>query len=189
MKERKLITDEQLVERIKKGDDKSFEVLFKRYYTDLCNYVFGLVGDEEAAKDLVNECLVKIWDIRQYIRIEKTFRVYIFSFVHKRSLNYLRHRNIQLKHVQEEQERNTFETNFDSADNPLQLLELTELKERISIAINSLPDKCGEIFKLSRFENMSYNEIAEQLNISITTVRTQMSRALEKLRVVLNSNR
>lgn len=188
MKEKKLITDEQLVERIKNGHDKSFEVLFKRYYTDLCNYVFGLVGDEEAAKDLVNECFVKIWDIRQYIRIEKTFRVYMFSFVHKRSLNYLRHRNIQLKHVQEEQERNTFEINFDSTDNPLHQLELEELKERISTAIDSLPEKCAEIFRLSRFENKSYNEIATQLNISITTVRTQMSRALEKLRMALEKD-
>ena len=188
MKDRKLITDEQLVARMKNGSDKSFEVLFKRYYTDLCKYVFGLVGNEEAAKDLVNECFLKIWDIRQYIRITKTFRVYIFSFVHKRSLNYLRHRNIQLKHAQEEQEKNTFETNFDSADNPLQQLELEELKGRISNAIDSLPEKCAEIFKLSRFENKSYSEIAEQLDISITTVRTQMGRALEKLRLELRNN-
>ena len=176
--------DNWLIKRLVEGDYKAFTTLFKRYFTDLCNYSNGIIANEEAAKDIVVDCYLKIWDNHKELEIKNSFRVYIFGFVHKRSLNYLRHRAVQIKY---QQEKRMLEMDVDYQNSPLKSIEVSELKEKITSSIASLPEKCQEIFKLSRFEDKTYDEIAQELDISIGTVRTQMSRALEKLRKALRS--
>ena len=169
-----------LLGRIRKNDEKSFEILFNKYYADLCIYAHGIVNDEEASKDIVVESFMKIWETRGRIKIKQSFKVYMFRLVHNRSLNHVRHQNVRTNY------RNTIAreaslNDYDQKDHPLHHLELSELRGRIDMAIKSLPEKCRKIFEMNRFDDKTYKEIANHFDITISTVQTQVRRALERI--------
>ena len=130
----------------------------------------------DTAKDIVHNVFVNLWEKRDQLDASTSFKSYLFTAVHNRSLNYIRD---QKKFDKNEFVPETNEAiNYESADS----LETTELQKKINNAIDSLPEKCREIFLLNRFEELKYQEIADKLNISIKTVETQMSKALKTLR-------
>ena len=104
-------------------------------------------------------------------------------------MDYLKHLNVE-NEFKKERIKKVLESGnsaFNSIDHPLDGLITKELENAIKNAIENLPEKCREIFELSRFKGLKYREIADKLNISVKTVETQMSRALESLRKKLDN--
>ena len=135
------------------------------------------VKDFEAAREVVQEAFLTLWEKREEIDMEKSVKTYLSTSVRNRSLNHLR-------------DNKKFDSGLlgvegiypERADAPVDKLEELELKEKIDTAIKELPEKCREVFILNRHEHLKYQEIADRLEISVKTVETQMSKALKHLR-------
>ena len=162
-------------------DDLYFEAIFKEYFKPLTYYAIKFTKDNDSAKEIVHNVFVNLWEKRETISSDKPLRSYLYTSVHNRCINYLR-------------DRSKFHNNDvgdlcyinELAGEHQDLMEQNETESVIIDAINQLPDRCRQIFKLSRFEEKRYGEIASILNISIKTVEAQISKALKILREELN---
>ena len=168
-------------DRPKSLDKKAFEELFKSYFTPLCSFAQKFVNDIDAAKDIVHNVFINLWNKREQVDLDTSLKSYLFQGVHNRCLNYIRDNKklVQFDAPQSEAELGKY---LESRDH----LESSEAELRINNALDELPDKCKEIFLMNRFDGLKYREIAEKLDISIKTVETQMSRALKTLREKLS---
>jgi RNA polymerase sigma-70 factor (ECF subfamily) len=165
-----------LFEKFKGGQNKAFDYFFERYYQGLCVYALKIIGSEPASKDIVQDFFVRFWENRKTIKIEVSVKSYFIRSVHNRCLDYLSHQNIHAAYAEKQLSALT--------DNDLVELPLLdhELKQRIDSAINLLPDGIRETFVLSRYDGLSYQQIADLENISIKTVEYRISKALTLLR-------
>jgi len=176
-----------IIGQLRQGDIVAFENIFKSHYHNLCVYAWNLVGEKAAAEEIVSDFFLKLWENHKTIDIQISFKAYLYTSIYNNSLNYLEH----LKVLQKYREHAMYVLNNKdlwrpvSTNYPLANLISKEIVGEIEQAIQDLPEHCREIFSLSRFEELSYEEIALRLGISINTVRTQMSRALQKLRLSL----
>ncbi len=166
----------ELFKGIKKSDEKSFEILFKKYYGYLCLYATKIINDDSAAEEIVQDLFVKIWEKRGQLNIETSIKNYLFRSVKNLCINYIQHNKTKLRYTQKV--ISEIENNYSDDDSFYEI----ELSQKIKESINSLPEKRKEIFRLSRQEGLKYHEIAEKLNVSIKTVETQMSLAIKTLR-------
>jgi RNA polymerase sigma-70 factor (ECF subfamily) len=169
--------DESLIfEQVKKGNIKTFEVLFHRYYGFLCGYAEKFTQDRAIAEEIVQDFFVGFWEKREALKIDTSVKNYFFRSVKNRCLNYLQHQKTKAKYAQ----KVLSETEIRDSDDDV-FVEI-DLAQKIEESINSLPEKRKEIFRLSRQEGLKYTEIAKKLNISIKTVETHMSLAIKSLR-------
>jgi RNA polymerase sigma-70 factor (ECF subfamily) len=165
----------------KHNEEEFFESLFKKWYAVLCPFVYRIVRDKEIAQDLVQDVFVKLWEKRAQIEITTSIKSYLFRACMNAALNHQSSR----KKYKETNEEAVVHSLSDSAATD-DALHSGELEKRINEAIESLPPACKNVFILSRFEELSYKEIAETLQISIKTVENQMGKALKILRIQLN---
>ena len=168
--------EKDLFDRIKKSDEKAFEMLFHKYYGHLCSFASKIINDNDSAEEIVQDLFVKLWEKREHLFIETSLKNYLFRSVKNLCLNFIQHNKTKIQHVQSV--LSEVESNFSDDDNYPEI----DLAFKIEESINSLPGKRREIFRLSRQEGLKYYEIAEKLNISIKTVETQMSLAIKTLR-------
>jgi RNA polymerase sigma-70 factor (ECF subfamily) len=161
--------------------EHSFELLFKSHFKGLCQFAVTYVKDSEVARELVQDAFVSLWLKRDTIDLDKQVRTYLSTTVRNKCLNYLRDNKRFSKELLEIENL----TEFFSFDQPDHLVQ-SDLLNQIDHAISELPEKCREIFKLNRNENLKYQQIADQLGISVKTVETQMSKALAHLRIRLS---
>ena len=167
------------VAALRRGDEAAFDVIFRRWYEPLCGYASRLTdGDMDEAEDLVQQVFVKLWEQRERLDIAWSLKAYLYKTVHNAALNRLRAATTRSKYleVNAAQLENANVTPDDTA---------SELHERLQKALDLLPPQCRHVFELSRFEELKYREIADQLGISIKTVETQMGKALRILRLQL----
>lgn len=162
-----------------KFDDAAFEALFKKLFPKLCVYCKFKYGfDLDLAEDVVNTSFIKLWEARQTLTADLSPTSYLYKIINNASLNILKHEKVRQQHAQlvlKTTSEGVEQSSFDSVD-------LKQLRTDIDAAISELPEQMRRIFELSRFEGLKYAEIATQLDISVKTVETQMSRALAKLR-------
>jgi RNA polymerase sigma-70 factor, ECF subfamily len=177
----------QLIESVKQGDIKSFELLFKSYYSRLCRYAHHYVRDKVVVEDLVKDALLKIWENRNKINISTSLAGYLYRSVHNSCVNHAtrNHKNANILYESELQDLPVELMHPLSNDYPVANLIAQELEEKLSQSIQSLPEQCREIFILSRMDDLSHEEIAKKKNISTNTVKVQIYRALIKLRIDL----
>lgn len=172
-----LHSDKDLLERIQQDDKKALEILFKTYYSPLCRFAKTILKNSEQAEDVVQEVFLKIWDKRNSIAPNPSFKAYLYMAVRNHSLNLLK---INERKYWLDDDLENYEI---LSNNEVQAqLEAKELSHKINEVIESLPEKCKLTFKLSRFENLSYKEIAEAMGLSVKTVENQMGKALALLR-------
>lgn len=170
------LNDPATLEAIRRGEQSAFDAVFRAYYPALCRYAAGLTdGDMDEAEDLVQQTFVRFWEQRERIQILWSVKSYLYKTVHNAALNRLRAARTREKFKQHNAEQ--LETSHAHQPYPEQ-----ELRERLQKALAALPAQCRRIFELSRFEELKYREIAEQLDISIKTVETQMGKALRLMR-------
>lgn len=159
------------------------EVLFLKYYEPLCLSGYRYVRDKQKVEDLVQELFYELWKKRANINIQSSLSSYLKTAVRNRALNYIKGQRIDFA---EEEELKSFSSN---ESNSQEDLETTELEDFINGVIDSLPEKCRIVFMMSRFDELSYKEIAEKLDISTKTVENQISKALKILRTEVSEFR
>ena len=160
---------------------KKFEALFREHFTGLCYFARKYTGDLDSAREIVHTVFVRVWENRTEFNWDKPGKSYLFTSVYNRSMNFIRDNRKFLNH-DEATRQNLVVDESAYSDH----LETAELEEKIRKALLKLPEKCREVFELSRFEGKKYTEIAAQLNISVKTVETQMSKALHILKTELS---
>jgi RNA polymerase sigma-70 factor (family 1) len=172
-----LSDDQDLLRRLREGDEEAFNTIYNRYQALLYTYAFKLCKQEDTAKDLVQELFISLWKNRQTRDIPSSLRSYLFSAIRYKFLNI----------VVREQAFNRYLAEFADyihggnvhADDGLLLRELIVQVEKLA---ETLPGKMGAVFLMSRVENFSNHEIAEALHISEKTVRNLLSEASKIVR-------
>jgi len=163
--------------QVKKNDLSSYEVIFKKYYKELFRFAFTYVRDSSIAEEMAQEVFLYIWEKRHQIEIQTTLKTYLYSAVKNKCLNY-----IKLELPKQQSMADVSEVMLSVTTGRKDEGENEQLKKYIQRAIDALPKKCRKIFLLSRNAGMTYEEIAEELNLSKKTVENQMGIALKKLR-------
>ena len=163
------------VEGLRQGDRSCFENIFNEYSPDLYVVAYRLTGNKSMAEDIVQDFFVKLWVNRQKLSIYKSFRYYCFSAIHYASLNAVRtkYRNTELS----EELEDTFSIERE--------MEQAELSEKIRLALDSLPEKCREVFRLFLSDKLKQKEIATLLEISQKTVEAHIATGYKKIHAYL----
>jgi len=164
--------------RIVKSDINEFEKLFRAYYEPLCRYAYQLVRDLDAAEEIVQEFFYNYWKNRETLEVKISLKAYLYRSIRNNSLRYLEHLSVTRKHAKEVM---AVETELDTISTSDEL-ELNELNAIVDRTLSELPERCSRIFRLSRFEGLKYQEIAELLCISVKTVEADMGKALQHFR-------
>ena len=161
------------------GNSTEFEIVYKQYYSMLVGFSFQYVEDGDVAEDVVQEVFSNLWNQSDRIEIKTNTKSYLFGAVRNACLNHLKHLKVVDSHEKSSMQSEAYD--------PSDFLEMDELQSKIDTALAQLPEKRREIFEMSRFEGKKYHEIADELDISVKTVETQMSRTLKVMRKVLGS--
>jgi len=154
-----------------------FEWLFREHFKALVAFSYQFVKDQDSAKEIVHDVFIRLWEKRDTIDPDRPIKSYLFTSVHNRSLNFIRD-NKKFSNNPADLDA-LMESPEDEEQN---LRDEEELVKKIHEAIDQLPLKCKNIFIMSKFQEMKYMEIAEELDISVKTVETQISKALKTLR-------
>ncbi|SMC95760.1 RNA polymerase sigma-70 factor [Pedobacter africanus] len=161
-------------------DDEAFEHLFKMHFKALHAYAIAILRDEDIAEEVVQNMFLKFWEKRELLNIQTSVKAYLYKCVYHDSLNLLKHEKIKTKY----QDFATYTMN--SHNEPASSkVETSELERQIGLALNELPEQCRTIFQMSRFEELKYREIADQLGLSVKTIENQMGKALKIMRLKL----
>lgn len=167
-----------LIARIKQGDKHAFDQVFISHFKRLKAYAHTWIKEADDAEEIVQNVFVRIWTRREQLQTNGALNAFLYRSVYNECLNHLKHQKIRANfslHVSQTLEKQT--------GNLTHEIMAAELKKNIYLAINDLPDKCRQIFELSRFNHLKYHEIAETLNLSVKTVENQMGKALRVLRL------
>jgi RNA polymerase sigma-70 factor, ECF subfamily len=170
--------------KVKEGDEKAYELLFKEFYSFLFSFALGFVRDKHAAEEIVENFFVDLWTNREKIVITISVKSYFVNSIHNRSLNYIRKNKNQygLSNDVTTLIGNESVAGSILIEIPAPSILLDELETALEKAIGQLPESCREVFLLSRMDELSYEEISSKMNISINTVKYHMKVALGKLR-------
>lgn len=175
-----MITDQEIVGRIRKGDVDQFESLFRSSYAALVRYAKTIIKDQDTAEEIVQDLFFRLWKDKERIKIKSSLNGYLFRSVHNKCLHYIDHNRIVEQHAEEMSSRMS-----EKQETPSDIINYKELQAKIATVLERLPERCSTIFCMSRFEGLKYSEIAEKLSVSIKTVESNMSRALKEFRKAL----
>lgn len=164
---------------IRQGNEAAFERVFKLYFKNLHAYAYTFIKEDIIAEEIVQNVFFRIWEKRDQLQIDDSLKAYLYRSVHNESLNHIKHQKV--KSSFQEHYSNYAEASNDASATMI----ASELEVQIQEAINELPQQCRIIFQLSRFEQLKYQQIADQLNISVKTVENQMGKALKVMRLKL----
>ena len=168
------LIDKELAELLAEGDIKAFEEIYNRYWLSLFNKAIQIIKDASAGKDITQDVFVSLWANRKKTDIQN-LRAYLYSSVRLKVFQTLRNHAISQKHLEKINAiafvRNTEEQ-----------LRLNEVQSQLDLHLSNLPNKCQEVFRLSRIDHLSNREIAEKLDISSKTVEGHITHALKYLR-------
>jgi RNA polymerase sigma-70 factor (family 1) len=160
-----------------KGEEKGFDFFFKEYYASLSFFAFKILNDEAAAQDIVSDCYIKLWQRKEIFDTPGSIKSYLYTTVKNACIDLLRYN----KRIQEHQKELSFlSPNFEQS--VFHKIIEAEVIRLLVIARAKLPSKAKRVFEMFYFENKSYQEIAEELDISIHTVKNQKIRAIKLLR-------
>jgi RNA polymerase sigma-70 factor, ECF subfamily len=168
--------DKELFIKLKLGEERAFQDLFRKYYSAMCSFACQFLKDSELAEETAQDMFVKIWEKRETLNIDTSVRHYFFRSIRNHCLNQIQHEKIKKKYAGMVLENSHQEIN------PEHFYIEVDLIQRIEKSIDSMPPKRQEIFRLSREQGLKYKEIADTLKISVKTVEAQMGLALKYLR-------
>lgn len=171
---------EAIFARIKDGDERAFERVFRAFYRPLCDYAVTLLGSEEDAEDVVQDLFTRVWADRQGMEVQESVKSYLFTAVRFRALNVLKRRAVEQKHSAalaefiEDLQREDYSE------------EETRRVERIKEVLQTLPAQCRTVFTMSCLEGKKYSEIAAKLGITVNTVKSHVAKAYRDIRAAVD---
>ncbi len=159
------------------GDFKAFEVLFRTFYGELCNYAYQYFRDKDTAEEIVQNLFYKLWEKKEMLVIRSSIRSYLYKSVYNNAMMLIREKNVR-------KTTNTLPENSEMfpGHRPDEQLETKELDRVVESTLAAMPKKVRKIFEMSRYEGLKYKEIADKLLISIKTVEANMGKALKLFR-------
>ncbi len=160
-------------------DEQAFKVLFVEFYPSLSVFAMRFVDGEEVARDIVQDVFFNVWKGRKSTFVTSSFRNFLITSVRNQCVDYLRRQ--KLEHQFMEKGRLT-----GIQTSPEEMYTLKELEVVLNKALAKLPDNVREAFEMNRFKGMTYNAIAEEMEVSPKTIEAYMSKALKILRVELS---
>lgn len=167
----------ELVLKIKKGDEKSFNLVYNLYNKKLFTFAFSMLKNREDAKEILQETFIKIWEERDDLNENRSLKSYIFSIAHNKIIDLFR------KRMNEKDYKNNLLSNIEEYNNENNYdLELIEKKKTLIKIVDQLPLSRKNIFTLSKFRGLSHKEIAFKLNISTKTIENQITSSLKFIR-------
>lgn len=155
-------------------DDKTFEELFRLHFNNLTGFVFGYVRDEDVAKDIVHDVFLTLWNNRDHLDFSYSAKAYLFTLAHNYAQNYIRH----LRVVEVNEREIVVMTEAFAGE----LVEYEEYYVRLDKKMLELPDKQRAVLLKCVVEGKKYQEVADELGVSLNTIKKHMSRALKFLR-------
>jgi RNA polymerase sigma-70 factor (ECF subfamily) len=174
-------SDQELLSLLLKDDRNAFTQIYNRYMDLLYLHALKRLKDEDEAEDLIQDLFITIWEKRAELNFGSTLSAYLYRAVKNKVINALAHRHIKTNYLESLQQYiDAGEFNTDEA------VRVKELAEQIEKEVGRMPAKMQEIFLLSRNENLSHKEIAEQLGISDKTVKKQVGNAIKILKDNIN---
>lgn len=163
--------------------EKDFENLFRQHYQKLCSYAYSFLKDEESSEDIVQEVFIKIWEKQKLVIGADNLKFYLFTAVRNNCLTRLqKNKKNFLQELKDEDASDEMVLRIDKEE------KTTNPKKLIAKAMDLLPPKCREIFLLSRLSGQTYQQIADNLGLSIKTVENQMGKAIRLLKVFAKEN-
>lgn len=165
--------------------EKGFDSLFKELYSSLCGIANRILDNLNEAEDLVQDVFVNLWLNQSRIEIKSSIKAYLYQMVHNAAINQLDHLRAQKNRVNKvarEREWLDIHMTYSVNESFLEILESRETEIQILKLLEQLPDKCREIFLLSRYHDLSNAEISKKLNLSQSTIRVQLFNALSHLK-------
>jgi len=169
------VTDDLLV-RLRAGDHEAFETIFRTHYPQLVSLAESMLRQRATAEEVVQDVLLELWRRRESLVVEESLRAYLFRATRNRVLNEIRHDKVI--------ERSMPYVTVEGSTPPPALSTIVEreIDAAVRDAVSGLPERCREVFELSRGQGLRYAEIAVALGISVKTVEAQMGKALRILR-------
>ena len=168
-----------LLDRLRQGDEAAFDAIFREWYPSLVRSAESIVHSRAVAEEVVQDVMLELWRRRESLAKDSSPQAYLFQSTRNRALNHIRHERVEQK-----SEPELIRQTEMSASAHSQLVE-EEIQAALKTAVSELPDRCREVFELSRTHGLKYAEIATTLGISVKTVEAQMGKALRTLRVKL----
>ncbi|MDR2679245.1 MAG: RNA polymerase sigma-70 factor [Tannerella sp.] len=173
-----MLNDIVIFGKIKEGDIKTFEKVFRRYYAPLCLYASGITGRKDISEEVVQDVFYNIWKDRETVRILHSVKNYLYGAVRNRSLRYLESLSVREHYLKNLPDDDCIA----SEPSPQEELEYKELETLVNKTLNQLPERRMQIFKMHRLDGKKYKEIAESLSISVKTVEAEMTKVYKTLR-------
>jgi RNA polymerase sigma-70 factor (ECF subfamily) len=176
--------DKRIIKGIRNSEIEAFEELFDVYYDSLCIVAQRFVRSKQVAEEIVDDLFLHLWEIRKKLEVRDNLDSYLYRATYNRCISWIRKNSKErflsgdLAFSSEDKILNI----PDTSTSPLSCLMNKELRNKIDDAINQLPEKCRQIFILSREFDLTYQEVAQQLNLSKNTIKTQLKIALKKVR-------
>jgi len=177
------ITEEQLITFLQSGDHAAFTEIYNRYWEKLADAAYQRLHSREDAEEIVQEIFVNLYIRRQEINPKSTLEAYLKTALKFKVIDAYRAQQLHYNHI----DKLIIETQEEPIASDDQL-DIKELKKRILQATVRLPEKCREVFIMSRFEQLSHQEIADKAGISVSTVKKHLHRAMDSLRKEFRSN-
>ena len=170
--------NKSFITALKAGEEKVFDVVYRHYFRRLCAFCSQYVGEQEEIEEIVQETMMWLWENRKSLVADMSLKSLLFTIVRNKCLNTISH--IQVKQQVHERLYAKFQEQFENPD-----FYIGELMALASKAIRELPDQYRKAFEMNRFEEMTYNEIAERTGVSPKTIAYRISQALKILRTKL----
>lgn len=174
------LKDRSILRKIRKGDVKSFETLFHQYHTGMHLYARSLVKNEKVAEEIVQDVFYNVWKNRLIFNLRVSWKSYLFGAVYNNSMYHLRKTG-----KEQRLDEKVLDHESHSESGPYEEMDYKELSDTIADTLDKLPERTRNIFHMSRFEGLTYPEIASKLAISIKTVEAHMGKALKAFRISL----
>lgn len=174
--------DRALLSALKEGDEQALRRIYDLAYIGLVRDLRRLIRDEDTCRDIAQEVFVELWRKRETLQVHTSLQAYLRRAAVNRAINFLKTQqriDLQADDQHWHNEADTQDTDADIRE------QQGQLETALHQAIENLPEKCRIVFTLSRFEQMSHREIAEQLGISVKTIENQITKAMKTLRETL----
>lgn len=172
------------IQSLRKGEKKAYEAIYNEFFGVLFHLCLHYLHDEKIAEEIVQDTFMKLWEIRNALNDQFNVKSFLYTVAKNNSLNYIRNQRVSMKHL-ENIKYLEMQFNYEALERLGNYVRFEELRNKIEESIANLPPEIIKTFRLSRFEELSYKDIANRQDISIKTVEARISKALRILRVEL----